>query len=337
MAIEVAHRYTQISPKAYEHPADKAATSALHSVPLLDMVIKRLTDLGHERRLRQIVMGNAIRLGPKQVPDAWAAYTRCATILDLESPPDLYIVNNPDINAMTIGAKTPIVIVNSSMIRSFDALEVETVLGHEASHVLSEHYYYTTTLVLLAQFMQGALPRSLLLGLPVRAMYLALLEWARAAELSADRAAALVMGDPLQPCRVLMQLAGGSVPGMDFDEFLKQAGDYDSEDDLFSRHTRFWSELNLTHPVAVRRVKELTEWVQTGAFDRIRDGDYPRRGQEPPPSAEFEDAVAHYRERFSRILERAAGGVQELGKRLGGWLDRWTNSDGDGEPDSEEE
>jgi len=336
VAIEVAHRYTQISAKAYEHPADKAATSALHSVPLLDMVIKRLTDLGHERRLRQIVMGNAIRLGPKQVPEVWAAYVRCATILDLESPPDLYIVNNAEINAMTIGAKTPIVIVNSSMIRSFDPLEVETVLGHEVSHVLSEHYYYTTALVLLAQFLQGSLPRSLLLGLPVRGMYLALLEWARAAELSADRAAALVMGDPLQPCRVLMQLAGGSVPGMDFDEFLKQAGEYESEDDLFSRHTRFWSELNLTHPVAVRRVKELTEWVQTGAFDRIRNGDYPRRGQEPPPSEEFEAAVAHYKERFSRVLERAAGGVQELGKRLGSWLERFSGPGGPADPDTED-
>jgi hypothetical protein len=173
--------------------------------------------------------------------------------------------------------------------------------------------------------MRGALPRSLLLGLPVRGMYLALLEWARAAELSADRAAALVMADPLQPCRVLMQLAGGSVPGMSFEAFLKQAADYENEDDLFSRHQRFWSELNLTHPVAVRRVKELMEWVQSGAYDRIRDGDYPRRGHEPPPSAEYEDAVSHYRERFSRILERTAGGVQDLGKRLGSWLERWQN------------
>ena len=327
MAIEVARTYERISPKAYEHPADKAATSALHSVPLLDTVIKRLTDLGHERRLRQIVMGNAIRLGPKQVPDVWGAYVRCTTILDLESIPDLYLINNADINAMTIGAKTPIVIVNSSLLRSFDPAEVETVLGHEAAHVLSEHYYYTTALVLLGQFLQGALPRSLLLGLPVRAMYLALLEWARAAELTADRAAALVMADPLQPCRVLMQLAGGSVPGMNFEAFLQQASEYENEDDLFSRHARFWSELNLTHPVAVRRVKELMEWVATGAYDRIRDGDYPRRGQEPPPTEEFEDAVAHYRERFSRILDRAAGGVQDLGKRLGGWLERVQRSD----------
>jgi Zn-dependent protease with chaperone function len=335
VAIEVALGYPQISAKAYEHPADKAATSALHAVPLLDTVVKRLTDLGHERRLRQIVMGNAVRLGPEQIPEVWGTYVRCTTVLDLPEVPDLYVINNADINAMTIGAKTPIVIVNSSMLRSFDAKEIETVLGHEASHVLSEHYYYTTALVLMSQFLQGALPRSLLLGLPVRAMYLALLEWARAAELSADRAAALVMADPLQPCRVLMQLAGGSVPGMNFEAFLKQASEYDNEDDLFSRHARFWSELNLTHPVAVRRVKELMEWVQSGAYDRIRDGDYPRRGQEPPPSEEFEEAVAHYRERFSRILDRAAGGVQELGKRLGSWLERWQTSPSDHDGDED--
>jgi len=46
MAIELTQRYEQISSKAYEHPADRAATSALRSVPLLDKVIKRLTDLG---------------------------------------------------------------------------------------------------------------------------------------------------------------------------------------------------------------------------------------------------------------------------------------------------
>jgi Zn-dependent protease with chaperone function len=175
MAIELAHRYQQISAKAYEHPADRAATSALHAVPLLDKVIKRLTDLGHERRLRQIVMGNAVRIGEEQMPDLWADYTRCSSILDLPETPDLYVTNDPVVNAMTIGAKTPIVIVRSSLVGSYEKNETQTVLGHELGHVLSEHYYYTTALILLRQFIEGALPRSLLLGLPVRGMYLALL------------------------------------------------------------------------------------------------------------------------------------------------------------------
>ena len=329
MAIELAHRYENISAKAYEHPADRAATSALHSVPLLDKVIKRLTDLGHERRLRQIVMGNAVRIGDEQMPQLWADYVRCSSVLDLPVTPDLYVTNDPVVNAMTIGAKTPIVIVRSSLVGSYTANETQTVLAHELGHVLSEHYYYTTALVLLKQFIEGALPRSLLLGLPVRTMYLALLEWARAAELSADRAAALVMVDPLEPCQVLMRIAGGALPGMSFDAFLKQANDYEGEDDLFSRHSRFWVELSLTHPIAVRRVKEIIEWVQSGDYNRIVDGEYPRRGQEPAPSVEFAAAVAHYRERFSRFLDRTAGSVQDLGKQFGDWLKRQPAGDSD--------
>ena len=161
MAIELAHRYEQISAKAYEHPADRAATSALHTVPLLDKVVKRLTDLGHERRLRQIVMGNAVRLGPDQVPDVWNRYVQCASILDLGAIPDLYMINDPTVNAMAIGAKTPMVLVNSSLIGSYSTEEIQTVLGHELAHVLSEHNYYSTALLLLKQFMEGALPRSL--------------------------------------------------------------------------------------------------------------------------------------------------------------------------------
>jgi Zn-dependent protease with chaperone function len=337
VAIELAYRFEQISAKAYEHPADRAATSALHSVPLLDKVVKRLTDLGHERRLRQMVMGNAVRLGADQVPDVWASYVQCASILDLAPIPDLYTINDPTVNAMAIGAKTPIVVVNSSLLSSYTPNEIQTVLGHELGHVLSEHNYYSTALLLLKQFMEGALPRSLLLGLPIRGMYLALLEWSRAAELSCDRAAALVMGDPVAPCRVLMRLAGGAVPGMSLEAFMKQAAEYDDEDDLFSRHTRFWAELNLTHPIAVRRIKELTAWVESGEYARIRAGTYPRRGHEPPPSAEFNAAVAHYGEKFSSFLERTAGNVQDIGKQLGGWLKRWQTdgADRDGEEGSD--
>ena len=324
MTIELARRYEQISSKAYEHPADRAATSALHAVPLLDTVIKRLTDLGHERQVRQMVMGNAVVIGPQQVPDLWDSYVHCTTILDLETVPPLFVINQPWVNAMTVGAKTPIVVVHSSLAASYTKSEVQSVLAHEVGHVLSEHYYYTTALIMLQNFIQGLMPKSLLLGLPVRAMYFALLEWARAAELSSDRAAALVMGDPLEPCRVLMRMAGGAVPGMNLDAFLAQCNTYENEDDLFSRHSRFWMELNLTHPVAVRRVKELMLWVQSGEYDRIRGGTYPRRGQEPPPSSEFNAAVEHYRERFVRLLDRMGDNVQDVGRKMADWLRRTT-------------
>ena len=72
------------------------------------------------------------------------------------------------------------------------------------------------------------------------ALYYALLEWSRAAELTADRASALGTGDPLLTCRTLMRMAGGPVPGLNLDAFITQATEYEGEGDPFARYSRFW-------------------------------------------------------------------------------------------------
>jgi Zn-dependent protease with chaperone function len=326
-------RYEGISPKAYEHPADRAATAALSSIPLMDQLVKRLCDFGHERRLRQVLLGNAVRIGDDQVPDLWAGYRHCADVLDLEFIPDLYVTQTPLVNAMTVGANKPMVIIYSSLVSSYDSTETQAVLAHELGHVLSEHVTYTTALVVISQVIRGAIPRSLLAGLPLRALYLALLEWSRMAELSCDRASALVLGDPLPVCHMLMRMAGGALPGMNLDAFIRQATEYEEEDDLYARHARFWEELGRSHPFAVRRVRQLVAWVSEGDFDRIRAGQYIRRGQEPPASEEFDAAVDHYGDRFVAMVDRMGGSVERVADQIGDWLRGRQGSNGADEAD----
>jgi Zn-dependent protease with chaperone function len=320
VTIELAPGYEGISAKAYEHPADRAATAALHSIPLMDQVVKRLCDLGHERRLRQVLLGNAVRAGDDQLTDLWDNYRACVRVLDLDTTPELYVTQTPLVNAMTVGARNPVVIVASSLAGSYEPIEVRAVLAHEAGHVLSEHYTYTTALVIISEVVRGALPRSLLAGLPIRALYLALLEWSRMAELSSDRAAALVLGDPMAVCQMLMRTAGGALPGMNLDAFIRQATEYEDENDLYARHARFREEIGRTHPFAVRRVRQLVRWVSDGDYDRIRSGQYVRRGQEPPPSEEFQAALDHYGHRFEAMVDRVGGGVQRVADQISSWL-----------------
>ena len=40
----IRHRLVDISPKAYEHPADRAATAALKRIPKLDLVVRKLIE-----------------------------------------------------------------------------------------------------------------------------------------------------------------------------------------------------------------------------------------------------------------------------------------------------
>lgn len=334
MSLQEAQRYEAISPKSYEHPADRAATAALRSVPLMARAVKLLVDIGHERRLRQLLTGNAVQVSDRQVPALWAKHVRAASVLDIALPPELFVSQTPLANGLTVGAKRPMVVLFSGLVKDYEPAEVDAVLGHEMGHVLSEHNYYQTALQLLALLLAGGSQMGPVVGLPMRAVYLVLLEWARAAELSSDRASALVVGDPLVTCRVLMRMAGGALDGMSLDAFLAQAARYEEEDDLLARWSRAWAEAYMTHPFAVKRARELMSWVGDGSYDRIRGGTYVRRGQEPPVTVEMEGAIAHYRERFVRILEVTGGGVDKVLRQLEDWLRprRGRGDGGDGGP-----
>ena len=101
-------------------------------------------------------------------------------------------------------------------------------------HVLADHVGLTTTLQLVQMILGGAIRAVPLAGVPLVALYLALLEWSRAAELTSDRASAIVTGEPLVVCQTLMRMAGGPVADLNLDAFLRQATEYAEEKDPFA-------------------------------------------------------------------------------------------------------
>jgi Zn-dependent protease with chaperone function len=333
MSLQEAIRYEQISPKAYEHPADRAATAALRSIPLLEKAVKYLSGFVFERMVTQLYTGNAVQISDRQMPMVWARHVQAASVLDIASVPDLYVLQTPEVNAAAVGAKKPMVVVYSGLVGDYSGSDLDVVLAHEMGHVLSQHNYYQTALEFLRIIINsGTGVPNFLPGLPFRAVYLVLLEWYRASELSADRASALVVGDPLMTCHMLMRLAGGALDGMSLDAFLAQAARYADEENLLTRWSRAWYEASRTHPIAVKRARELMTWVSDGSYDRIRGGNYVRRGQEPPVPRELDAATLHYRDRFLKILQVTAGGVERLLGQLEDWL-RSEGASGRGEGD----
>jgi Zn-dependent protease with chaperone function len=314
----IRHRLVDISPKAYEHPADRAATAALKRIPKLDLVVRRLIEFQYERALRQSFLASSIKLGPAQLPEIWKRYEHVLATLDMSETYDLYVTQYPLTNAATIGSKQPMIILASSTVSLLDEAELETVLAHEVGHVLSDHVLYTTALLLLLQL---SVPRVGITTLPLLALQTALLEWFRATELSCDRAATLVNRDPLMTSWTLMVMAGGANSRkLNLDAFLAQAAEYEEWESGWDRLSRFFVELRLTHDFPVRRVHELTKWVHSGEYDRIIGGDYPKRGEDVDPRAAASDAVDHYARRFKRVAEAAQEEVEKASGRLSDWL-----------------
>jgi Zn-dependent protease with chaperone function len=319
--IEPALRYEAISSQAFAHPADRAAAAALHAVPMLDLAMKKISEFRGEKLLRQMYLGNAVLLGEDQVPSAWALQRQCANTLDVARVPKLYATQSPVGNALTFGTNEPVTVVASGLVASYSEEELRAVLAHEMGHVLADHVGLLTTYQVVSLVMARAFQINPLAGLPLAALYFALLEWSRCAELTSDRAACLVTGDPLVVCRTLMRIAGGPIEDMNLDAFIRQATEYEGEEDPFARWSRFFAEIRLPHPFPVRRVKEIISWVASGEFDRIRSGQYVHRGQEPPPSEEFDRAYQHYRKRYSGLVERAGTGAKTVFGRVSTWFD----------------
>jgi Zn-dependent protease with chaperone function len=333
------YQLKRISPKAYEHPADRAATASLQSIPYLDRVVRKLIELGYERALRQAYLGASVRLGEDQLPSLWRLHNRAYATLDLEPVPDLYlsqVLYTPAgastlPNAVTFGASRPIIVLQSGLVSLLDDGALYAVLAHEAGHVLSDHALYATALAIIIQL--GRLP-----GIPIPLMPLraALLEWYRSAELTCDRAAALVTRDPQSVCRLLMVMAAGAeAEKLDLDVFTKQGLDYREKGSSLERLSRLLLDLRVTHPMPVRRIHELTQWVQSGEYDRIVGGSFATRDDPVNPRAEASDAVAHYAERFKNVFKDAGESLGEAGKQLSDWLRGSGDGNGGGGDDDE--
>ncbi len=312
--------YTNISPKAYEHPADRAATAALKSVPMLDVVVRKLIEWGFERALRQFHLGNSVKVGEQQLADLWASHTAMCRVLDMPDVYNLYVTAPVLGVAQAVGTTKPILVMDSIALKNLGTGEQRALIAHELGHILSDHMVYRTALNIL---LSVGSPLGIFLGIPFRAVRAVLLEWYRAAELSCDRAATIAVRDPQIVCRLHMVLSAG-MPASDLnlDGFMAQAMEYENWDDPSDRVRRFFNELGKTHPDSVRRVSEVMKWVQSGEYDRIIRGEYRTRDQPADARKEAGDAMEFYAERFRTIFREAGDNIATLGSQVGGMAEQ---------------
>ncbi len=308
-------RFPGISPRAYEHPADRGALATLRSVPGFPVVLRAVAGAFSERGERLMWLASAVRVGPKQYPLLHELRAECAAILDVDPVPEMFVARDAAVNALTIGIDKPFVVVTSGLVQSVGTEELRVAIGHEIGHVLSGHALYRTMLFRLLRLMDS------LSWLPggywgLRAIVAALREWFRKAELSADRAGLLCSQDPAAALRMHMALAGANRPDdVDTAEFLSQAADYEAEGDIRDSVLKLMNSVDLTHPLAVVRAAELQRWAASEEYRDILTGVYPRR-EEQPSNMWLEDlksAARSYKDSVRTSTDPLAKVVTDLG------------------------
>jgi len=324
--------FPSISSRAWEHPADRAALTGLRRVPGFDRLLRTMAGVFSERRLRLLHLASAVRVGPEQFPTLYRIHVDAARVLDLDEVPELYVAQDPQPNAYTLGLDRPFVVLTSGLVDLLDDDELRVVLGHELGHVLSGHALYSTVLFTLMR-MTGIASWMPLGTLGLRVFVHGLKEWYRKAEVSCDRAGLLVAQDPGAATRVQMKLAGGARLGeMNLVTFLAQAEEYEASGDARDGVIRVLNLIERTHPFSVLRTLELKRWVQSGDYERILSGSYPRRQDDPTTSFtdEIKAAARSYRDSFSgssdplfTLLREVAEQASAAGGRAAGAAADW--------------
>lgn len=248
----------------YEYAGDRDALKALKAVPGAGWVFSRWVEFWLEFR-RTGFLGSTVKVGPKQFPELDKLRMKAAEILCMKPPP-LFVVEQPVINAFTMGTdqQNSFVAITRPLLEAATEKELLFILGHEFGHIKSQHALYATIAIYLANmglFYGVRVPGIHLLAFPLE---IALKAWFRRSEITCDRAGLLCVQDLDAGRRALLLLGCCSrelADRIDLDEFRKQsaevAGSYGK-----------WSELFVTHPYLPKRIRCLETFAEGHLFVR---------------------------------------------------------------------
>jgi Zn-dependent protease with chaperone function len=265
--------------ESFQHPLDRQAAAHLARIKGFDWLVKKFLEYGFERIEYITHIGGGIRIGPRQMAKHYAMLRECCDILDVAEP-ELYVMQG-GVNAYTVGHTRCLIVLETGLLELMeDDDEVMGVIAHELGHIKCGHALYKTMARGIKPLMEVVGKATLGIGSVVGAgVEGAILAWDRRSELSADRAALLVIQNP-EPCiSMLMKLAGGTerhVGSLDAGQFLNQARAYKEglDHNMTDRFYRFVVNMRASHPFAVERARALDEWAISEDYQNILLGKY---------------------------------------------------------------
>jgi predicted Zn finger-like uncharacterized protein len=270
---------------------DGQAMNKLQSISSLHAAVKAVSDKVGRPWIESTF--NGIRLGPRQFPDIWVRAILAARILGLSKMPDVYISGDSQWNTYTYGTDTSaFIVLGTAILNNFQNDDLLFVLAREMGHCRAGHALWKTVSRFLVgdTSTHGLLSNGVLNAISLSptkwiqdAVDLPLMAWARQADITADRAGLLALGDEAQARRVLLAWSIRSarlLKQVNIEEWMKQ--EVASDDQM----TRF-SEMTTTSSMyTTRRLRLLGQSAREPELMRWSQSIQPiRKRLTPPPQA----------------------------------------------------
>jgi Zn-dependent protease with chaperone function len=272
-----------VDPLLIQHPFDRQAIASLKRVRGFEFFLSKFVDAGVERMEYQLSVASSVRVGPTQLP-ALHGHLRAACAALGVAEPELYVCSG-GLNSIAAGPNHPYITLMSGVLELMDEDELAAVVAHEVGHIKAGHLLYKSMASAVAFF--GSVAQDFSLGFSkfvTTPVQVGLLTWDRWSELTADRAALLVVRDPAVCLRMLMKLAAGTrgaTEQLNLDAYIDQVRAFGQANaqTLSDRVYHFGATLQRgSLPFTLQRAQAVLDWFESGGLTLALAG-----GGEPGP------------------------------------------------------
>ena len=287
----------------YAFSLDLQLREQIRKLPYFYALSKRVAE-HEEARYRQILTTSALQVGPKQLPDIYEITIDCAKRLGI-GPPNVFVVHDQSINAMTYAADTttPTIMLHSGLIERVTPGELKCVIAHECGHIHNEHNVYLSIASLIQTGLTVGGLMNTIFSMLSQAAILLIAEWKRAAEVTCDRAA-MICSDNLEAAiNVNKKLLYGSFLGRDDEVNIE---DIRSQFEHIASTVSVFTELYEDHPASLRRVLTSDEFTHCEVLYQWRP-ELKKPGMELHTKEESDKICAKYTAVFKEARKGETG------------------------------
>lgn len=250
----------------YEHPLDKKLLAALRKIPFIEKIGDWVLDFYSKTDYLVESRGNFFEVTETSYPRVDNLRKKAKDRLSVSFDFPIFIKRDWNYNAYTTGSKAPIMVLHSSVVEDFTDEELLFIIGHEMGHRKSKH----TMFHLMATNIFNIASKFGYLGeIAMQSLIIALKEWERKSELTADRAGYIANQNKRASMNALYKLMGMPFLHNDdkgykfqFEDALLQAQSL-YENLHNSKYQKFVYALltcQIDHPWTVERIDEINKW-----------------------------------------------------------------------------
>ena len=251
------------------HPEDAKAIRLIRNVPGCEGLVRKFMKLGYEAQYQGENLAGMIRVTSKTYPDIYTAFKEVTGQVGIAEP-ELYVYNDPMMNAYTYGETRTFIALSNSLVERMSREELKGIIAHECGHILCRHTLYLTmyeTLKEMGAFL-GLIP-----WMMFSPLYLALQYWNRKSELSADRCGAVVVGEEIYQAALVKLASGMKEESGQPDCLVEQGKAYEAlkRSSLWNRIQQEYQCIFYAHPQLCVRALELDRWKVSYAYRSQRN------------------------------------------------------------------